>query len=228
MKDCVLIPSFGHFLRPFEWALLEALCGLTHLVGTFWCGGWCPNLAQGPQRAVLNLSSVWAVPDVRIHPAAAASDHGQTGKDWWGNWTNVSWKLLLKTERNFCDGQSLHLWRLLGCESQGCRCGGLITKLHYPQRSNLSKRLWCLQRWDDYNGSSAGLIYRDHVFARGDEWFVTFTVPVSPWPPLLCLALTPTVCAGEGQLPPSHLVPAPASTLGATGIIKKNPSVPTD
>lgn len=51
MKDCILIPSFGHFLRPFERALLEAPCGLTHLVGTFWCGGWCPNLAQGPQRA---------------------------------------------------------------------------------------------------------------------------------------------------------------------------------
>lgn len=41
------------------------------------------------------------------------------------------------------------------CESQGCSCDSLAMKLNYPQRSNLSKRLWWLQKWDDYNGHSA-------------------------------------------------------------------------
>lgn len=63
------------------------------------------------------------------------------------------------------------------------------------------------------------LIYRDHVLARVAVLFVTFAVPVSPWPPLPLFGFgSRCVCWGGTALsaPVWHL----PLLLGAAGIVK--------
>lgn len=94
----------------------------------------------------------WAIADVA---GGAGPRWCPQGRDPPGRASLCSGRRLSPGRASLCSGRRLSGAHSAACESQGRRCDRLMTKLNYPPCSSLSKRLWCLQKWDDYNGHSA-------------------------------------------------------------------------